>query len=185
MFSFVLAIVVPVAFVSAATSTKSPTVCDQDNQQPNASYAYSIPAVVLVGSEIMNSTTKTWQIINSIWAQPLANDIVLDTSSTINAFLGSSPLPFAGCSFRFAANSGPLEKTSSDGSCGKIFGQSCLNEIVQLAQEATAAIPPAVGPSRHLIDLCTTVTQTVNNYILSSSKVCDKNGPYIMVTQRE
>ena len=132
----------------------------------------------------MNSTTKTWQMINSIWAQPLANDIVLDTSSTINAFPGSSLLPFAGCSFIFVANTGSIEKSSSDGSCGKIFGQSCLDKIKQLAQEATAAIPPAVGPSK-LIDLCGTVAQTVNNYVLSSSKVCDKDDPYIQATQGE
>lgn len=158
-------------------------VCKQDNQQPNASYAYSIPTSVSVGSTTMNSTTKTWQIINSIWAQPLVNGIVLEISSTINAFPGSSLLPFVGCSFIFAPNSGPIEKTFSDGSCGKVFGQSCLNEIMQLAQEATASILHAVGPSK-LIDLCGAIRQTVNKYILSF-KVYGKDGPYIQATQGE
>ena len=197
MLSFALAILLPVTFISAATPTNQTAGCEFSNgtlnvyQHPNASSSYSIPAVVSIGSTIANSTTKTWQILNSIGdvsestnlvdpqAQQLAQYIFLDTSSTINASSLSSPLPFGGCAFTFGNHVG---KTSSDGSCGNIFGQSCLNEIMQIAQDTTAAIPPAVG-SMDLIDACDTVSEAVNNYITTSSKVCSKDGPAIGVSQ--
>ena len=197
MWSLALAIIVlPIAFASAATSANETADCEFTNgilsvyQLPNASSSYSIPAVVSTGSTITNSTSKTWQIINSIGnisdidpqAQQLSQYIFLDTSSTINGSSSLSPLPFAGCSFTFALPSSYIGKTSSDGSCGKIFGQSCLNEIMQIAQDTTATIPPAVG-SMDLIDACDTVSETVNNYIATSSKACSKNGPSIEVSQ--
>ena len=199
MLSLVLAIILSLAFVSAATPSDENADCNAVNgtlniyQHPNASSSYSIPAVVSTSSTVTNSTTKTWQIINSIGivpdssnvidpqAQQLSQHIFLDTSSTINGS-SSSPLPFAGCSFTFALPSSYIGKTSSDGSCGKIFGQSCLNELTQIAQDTTAAIPPAVG-STQVIDACNTVSETLNNYIATSSKGCSKNGPSIEVTQ--
>ena len=196
MLLLALAIVLPMAFASAANSANETADCESMNdilsvyQLPNASSSYSIPAVVSTGSTITNSTSKTWQIINSIGkisdvdpqAQQLSQYIFLDTSSTVNGSSPSSPLPFAGCSFTFALPSSYIGKTSSDGSCGKIFGQSCLNEIMQIAQDTTATIPPAVG-SMDLIDACDTVSETVNNYIATSSKACSKNGPSIEVSQ--
>ncbi len=196
MMSLALAIVLPIAFASAATSANETADCKFNNgilsvyQLPNASSSYSIPAIVSTGSTVTNSTSKTWQIINSIGnisdvdpqAQQLSQYIFLDTSSTINGSSSSSALPFSGCSFTFALPSSYIGKTSSDGSCGKIFGQSCLNEIMQIAQATTATIPPAVG-SMDLIDACDTVSETVNNYIETSSKACSKNGPSIEVSQ--
>lgn len=196
MLSFVLAVILPMAFTSAATPTNETADCESTNvflnayQHPNASSSYSIPAVVSTESTVMNSTTESWQIMNSIGtassvadpqAQQLVHRIFLDTSSTINESSLLSPLPFAGCSFTFALPSSYNAKTSSDGSCGKIFGQSCLNEIMHIAQDTTATIPPAVG-SRQLIDACDTVSETVNNYIATSSKACSKNGPSIEVS---
>lgn len=202
MLPTVLAILLHIAFASAATPTNETTVaCEFTNgtlnvyHHPNASSSYSIPAVVSAGSTVVNSTTKTWQVINSIGnvsdssnvvdpqAQQLSQYIFLDTSSTINGSSSSpSPLPFAGCSFTFGLPSSYIGKTSSDGSCGKIFGQSCLNEIMEIAQDTTANIPPAVG-SMNLIDACDTVSETVNNYIATSSKTCSKDGPRIEVSQ--
>ena len=193
MLSLVLTIILPIAGASAATATNEPASCEV-YQHPNASSSYSIPAVVSVGSTIMYSTTQTWQIINSIGnvsessnvvdrqAQLLSQYIFLDTSSTINGSSSSSPLPFAGCSFIFGLPSNYIGKTSSDGSCGNIFGQSCLNELMQIAQDTSAAIPPALG-SLKLIDACDTVGDTVNNYIATSSKACSKNGPSIEMSQ--
>ena len=192
MLSLVLAVIIPVAYASAATNRNSTADCNFDpytglNQHPNASTAYSIPAVVSVGSTLNNSTTKTWQITNSIWQVSVPSDRLypqgealslygfLDTSSTINASSGSSLLPLAGCSFVFAKS---YAKASSDGSCGKIFGQSCLNEIMQVAQTATASILSVVESSTST-DLCSTISDSVNNYITSSSTVCDKDGPSI------
>ncbi len=194
--SLALAIVLPIAFASAAASGNETADCEFTNdilsvyQLPNASSSYSIPAVVSIGSTVTNSTSKTWQIINSIGnisdvdpqAQQLSQYIFLDTSSTINGSSSSSPLPFSGCSFTFALPSSYIGKTSSDGSCGKIFGQSCLNEIMQIAQATTATVPPAIG-SMDLIDACDTVSETVNNYIATSSKACSKHGPSIEVSQ--
>lgn len=195
MLSHVLAIMFPIAFASAATLSSETAGCKAVDgtlsffQQPNASSSYSIPAVVSTSSRITNSTTKIWQIVNSIavvpdssnggdpQAQLLSQDVFLDTSSTINGS-SASPLPFAGCSFAFALPSGYIGKTSSDGSCGKIFGQSCLNEMMQIAQDTTAAIPPNLGLTQ-AIDACDTVTETLNNYIATSSKDCNKNGPSI------
>lgn len=195
MSSHILAIMLSMAFASAAT----PSTADcQDYslnvyQQPNASMSYSIPAVVSTSSTMMNSTTKTWQIINGIGivpdpsnvvdpqAQLLSQQIILDTSSTINGS-SASPSPLAGCTFTFAIPSSYIGKTSSDGSCGKIFGQSCLKELNQIAQDTTAAIPPAVGFTQ-AIDACDTVTNTLNNYIATSSKGCNKHGPSIYSTQ--
>ena len=199
MLSFVLAIMFPIAFASAATPSNETADCKAINgtlnifQQPNASSSYSIPAIVSTSSTVTNSTTKTWQIVNSIavvpdssdvgdsQAQQLSQHVFLDTSSTINGS-SASPLPFAGCSFTFALPSKYIGKTSSDGSCGKIFGQSCLNEMMQIAQDSTAAIAPAVG-STQAINACDTVSETLNNYIATSSKGCNKNGPSIEVTQ--
>lgn len=200
MLSLVLTIILPIAGASAATATNETASCGFTNatlnvyQHPNASSSYSIPALVSVGSTIMYSATQTWQIINSIGnvsessngvdrqAQQLSQYIFLDTSSTINGSSSSSPLPFAGCSFTFGLPSNYIGKTSSDGSCGNIFGQSCLNELMQIAQDTSAAIPPALG-SLKLIDACDTVGDTVNNYIATSSKACSKNGPSIEVSQ--
>lgn len=192
-------IVLSIAFASAATASTDETAdCGSSNgnlnvfQHPNASSSYSIPAVVSNASTVMNSTTETWQIINSIGtvsdspnivepqAQELSQFIFLDTSSTINQTSASSPLPFTGCSFTFALPSSYIGKTSNDGSCGNIFGQSCLNEIMQIAQDNTASIPPAVG-SMNLIDACETVSESINNYI-TSSKACSKNGPSIGIS---
>ena len=199
MLLLVLAIMFPIACASAATPSNETEDCIAINgtlsvfQQPNASSSYSIPAVVSTSSTVTNSTTKTWQIVNSIGvvpdssnvvdpqAQQLLQQVFLDTSSTINGS-SASPLPFAGCSFTFELPSSYIGKTSSDGSCGKIFGQSCLNEMMQIAQDTTAAIPPAVG-STQAIDACDTVSETLNNYIATSSKGCNKNGPSIEVTQ--
>ncbi|CAF9911953.1 MAG: hypothetical protein ALECFALPRED_007781 [Alectoria fallacina] len=201
MISHVLAVLLPIAFASAAKASTDETAdCEFSNgtlnvyQHPNVSSSYSIPAVVSTGSTVMNSTTKTWQIINSIGnvsdssnlldpqAEQLSQFIFLDTSSTINQTSASSPLPFAGCSFTFALPSSYIGKISNDGSCGNIFGQSCLNEIMQIAQDNTAAIPPAVA-SMKLIDVCDTVSESITNYIATSSKVCSKNGPSIEVSQ--
>lgn len=196
MLSFVLAVILPIALTSAATPTNETTDCQSISvslnayQHPNASSSYSIPAVVSTESTVTNSTTETWQIINSIGtassvadpqAQQLVHSIFLDASSTINGYSLLSLLPFAGCSFTFGLPSNDNGKTSSDGSCSKIFGQSCLNEIMHIAQDTTATIPPAVG-SRQLIDACGTVSETVNNYIATSSKACSKNGPSIDVS---
>lgn len=200
MLSLVLLIVHSVAFASAASSSNETAECEFTNgtlnvyQHPNASSTYSIPAIVSTGSTIGNSTTETWQILNSIGnisdsfnvvdpqAQQLSQYIFLDTSTTINGSSSSSPLPFAGCAFTFGLPSSYIGRTSSDGSCGKIFGQSCLDNLMNIAQHTTAAIPTAVG-SRRLIDACATVTETLNNYITTSSKPCSKNGPSIEVTQ--
>lgn len=201
MVSHLRAIILSIAFAFAATSSTDETAdCAITNgpfnvyQHPNASSSYSIPAVVSTTSTVMNSTTKTWQIINSIGnvadssnvvdpqAQQLSQFIFLDTSSTINQSSASSPLPFTGCSFTFALPSSYVGKTSTDGSCDNIFGQSCLNEIMQIAQDNTAAIPPAVG-SMDLIDACDTVCESINNYIATSSKACSKDGPSIGESQ--
>lgn len=196
MLSFVLVILVPIAFASAATYTNQTADCEFTNgtlnvyQHPNVSSSYSIPAVTSSGSTVTN---KTWQIIDSIGiisdtsnvvdpkAEQFSHYLFLDTSSTINASSLSSPLPFAGCAFTFELPSSYIGKTSSDGSCGKLFGQSCLNETMQIAQGATAAIPATAG-STELIEACKTVSQAVNSYIVTSN-VCSKDGPSIVVTQ--
>lgn len=53
---------------------------------------------------------------------------------------------------------------------------------MQIAQDTTATIPPAVGLTT-LIDACDTVSETINNYIATSSKACSKHGPSIEVGQ--
>lgn len=203
MFSLLLTIILPIAFASVATPTNDTVDCEALNgllnayEHPNVSSSYSIPAVVSTGSTIMNSTTQTWRIVNSIsnsigntsdsssvvdpQAQQLSQFLFLDTSSTLNGS-SSSPLPFAGCSFIFELPSSYIGETSSDGSCGEFFGQSCLNEIMQIAQDTTATIPPALS-STNLIDACNTVSETVTNYIDTSSKGCSKTGPAIGVSQ--
>ena len=198
MLSLILAIISAIAFTSTAITTNQTVDCEFTDgtlnvyQHPNASNSYSIPAIVSNESTIMNSTTQTWQIINSIGnlssnvnpqAETMAQYVFLDTSSTINASSLSSLLPFAGCSFTFGLPSGDyIDTTSTDGSCAKVFGQSCLNELMQLAQDTTAAIPPAIASTK-LIDACDTVSETLNNYISSSSKACSKDGPSIEVSQ--
>ena len=200
MLSHILAIILPVAIASAATTINETADCKFTEgilnvyQYPNATNSYSIPAVISAGSTITNSTTEDWQIVNSIGnvsdaynvvdpqAQRLSQYIYLDTSSTLNHATASSPLPLAGCSFTFGLPSSDVGKTSSDGSCDNIFSQSCLNEIMQIAQSNTAAIPPAVG-SENLIDACDVVSESINNYIATSSNACSKNGPSIEVTQ--
>ena len=195
--SFVLVILVPIAFASAATYTNQTADCQFTNgtlnvyQHPNASSSYSIPAVLSNGSRFTN---KTWQIINSIGnvsdasnvvnpqAEQFSHYIILDTSSTINTSSLSTPVPFAGCAFTFELPSSYIGKTSSDGSCGKFFGQSCLNEIMQIAQDTTAAIPQAAA-STELIDACDTVSGAINSYIVTSSNACSKDGPSIVVSQ--
>lgn len=173
------------AFASAATPS---TANCQDSglnvyQQPNASMSYSIPAVVSTSSTIMNSTTKTWQIINGIGiiAQQLSQLVFLDISSTINES-SALPPPFTGCLFTFVLPTNYVGKTSSDGNCGKIFGQSCINELMEIAQNTTAVIPPAVG-FKQAMDACDTVSDTLNNYIATSSKGCNKYGLFIYSTQ--
>ena len=71
--------------------------------------------------------TNLSDAFNVVDSQPqqLSHYISLDTSSTINASSLSSPLPFGGCAFTFGPPS-YVGKTSSDGSCGKIFGQFLL-----------------------------------------------------------
>ena len=199
MLSLALAIFLPFVLTYAATPTNQTANCDFTNgildvyQHPNASSSYSIPAIVSSGSSIMNSTDQTWQIVDSIGnvsasfnvnpqAEQLSHIIYLDTSSTINASALTSPLPFAGCAFTFELPSSYAGKRSSDGSCGEIFGQSCLNEIMQIAQDTTAAIPSTAGSSNP-IDTCDTVTTTLYNYLTTSPKACSKDGPAIAVTQ--
>ena len=183
MLSLILAIMLSMAFASAATPSTADCQDDSINvyQQPNASMSYSIPAVVSTSSTVMNSTTKTWQIIDGIGidsqAQQLSQLIFLDISSTINGS-SASPPPFSGCSFQFGVPTSYVGRTSIDGSCGKIFGQSCVKELMQIAQDATAAIPPAVGFTQ-AIDACDTVGETLINYIATSSKDCSKHGPTI------
>ncbi len=195
MLSLILAIIPAIAFTSTAPPTNRTADCEFDvYQHPNASNSYSIPAIVSNESTIMNSTTETWQITNSIGnvsdlsnvvnpqAETLVQYVFLNTSSTINASSLSSPLPFAGCSFTFGLPSGdPIGKTSTDGSCGKIFGQSCLNDLMQLAQDITAGIPTIA--STKLIDACDTVSEALNNYITASSEACSKDGPSIEISQ--
>lgn len=185
MSSLILAVMSSMAFASAATLStadcKALNSTPNVYQQPNASMSYSIPAIVSTSSTIMNSTTKTWQIVNSIVVDPqarrLSQQIVLDTSSTINGSSASS-FPIAGCSFTFAVPTSYIGKTSSDGTCGNIFGKSCLDELMQIAQDNTAAIPPAVG-FMQVLDACETVSDVLNNYIATSSKGCNKQGPSI------
>ena len=200
MVSYVRDIILFIAFASAATASTDETAnCGFSEgtldvyRSPNASSSYSIPAVVSTASTVMNSTIKTWQIINSIGtvsdssnvvepqAQKLSQFIFLDTSSTINQTSASYSLPFTSCSFTFALPSSYVGKTSNDGRCGNIFGQTCLNEIMQIAQDNTASVPPAVA-SMNLIDACDTVSESINNYIATSSKACSKNGPSIEVS---
>ena len=194
MLSHVLVTIMSISFASAQLPLNETGNCEfrssslEIYQHPNASNSYSIPAVVSAGSMITNSTAKSWQIINSIGqipnpydvldpqAQQLSQNVFLDTSSTINGSWLSSPLPFAGCSLAFSSYIG---KTSSDGSCGKVFGQSCLDEIIQLAQETARSIVPAVG----LEGLCDSVTHAVNNWITTYSKSCSKELPTIGITR--
>lgn len=141
MLSLVLAIVFSIAFASTATNETAD--CEITNgtlnvyQHPNASNFYRIPAVVSTGSSFMNSTTKTWQIINSIGN-------VSDSSNVVN----------------------PQAQQ--------------LSQYIFL--DTTAAIPPAVG-SMNLIDECDIVSETLNDYVATSSKTCSKNGPSIEVSQ--
>ena len=202
MLSFILALTVPIAFAFADNSLDRTTDCNFTNhaldvyQRPNATYSRSIPALVSTGSTFVNST-QTWQIIESVGivpdsenavnpqAQELWRYLFLDTSSTINASSGSSPL--AGCSFTFVGlDESDLKDALADGNCGNIFGSDCMDEFMQVAREQTAAIVRPVESSK-LLDVCDTVGQAVNNYIKTSSKACAdiKNLPTIGITQRE
>ena len=193
MLSHVLITIMSISFASAQLPLNETADCELRNssleiyRHPNASNSYSIPAVVSTGSTITNSTAKSWQIINSIGQIPnpfnvsdpqnqqLSQNIFLDTSSTINGSSLSSPLSFAGCSLIFSSYTG---KTSSDGSCGKVFGQSCIDEIILLAEETARAAMPAVG----LPGLCDDVTHAVNDWITTSSKSCSKSLPTVAIT---
>ena len=203
MLSFVLTLTVFIAFAFADNSLDQTTDCNFTNhaldvyQHPNATYSRSIPALVSTGSTFMNSTTQDWQILESVGtvpdsenavnpqAQELWRYLFLDTSSTINSSSGSSSL--AGCSFTFVGlNKSDLKYTLEDGNCGNIFGSDCMNEVMQVAREQTAAIVRPVESSKFL-DVCNTVGQAVNNYIKTSSKACanTSNLPTIGITQRE
>ena len=203
MLSFVLTLTVSIAFAFADNSIDQTTDCNFTNyaldvyQHPNDTYSRSIPALVSTGSTFMNSTTQNWQIIESMGtvpdsenavnpqAQELWRYLFLDTSSTINSSSGSSSL--AGCSFTFVGlNRSDLIDTLQDGNCANIFGSDCMNEVMQVAREQTAAIVRPVESSKFL-DVCNTVGQAVNNYIKTSSKACanTSNLPTIGITQRE
>ncbi|KAM0806223.1 hypothetical protein BDR22DRAFT_9593 [Usnea florida] len=193
MLSHILIFIMSISFASAQLPLNETFDCQLLNssleiyRHPNASNSYSIPAVVSTGSTITNSTAKSWQIINSMSQIPypfnvsdpppqqLSQNIFLDTSSTINGSSLSSPLPFAGCSLVFSTYTG---KTSSDGSCGNVFGQSCVDEIILLAEKTARAAMPAVG----LPGLCDDVTRAVNDWIKTSSKSCSKDPPTVGIT---
>ena len=193
MLSHVLITIMSISFASAQLPLNETADCELRNssleiyRHPNASNSYSIPAVVSNGSKVTNSTAKTWQIINSIGQTPnpfnvldpqgqqLSQNIFLDTSSTMNGSSLSSPPPFAGCSFIFSSYTG---KTSSDGSCGKVFGQSCVNDILTLA----AMTASAAMPNFDLPGLCDAVASDVNDWITTSKKSCSKGLPTVAIT---
>ena len=193
MLSYVVITIMSISFASAQLPLNETAICESLNssleiyRHPNASNSYSIPAVVQTGSMVTNSTAKSWQIINTIGQTPnpfsvldpqgqqLSQNIFLDTSSTMNGSSLPSPPPFAGCSFVFSSYTG---KNSSDGSCGKVFGQSCVNEIMVLAEEIAAAAQPNV----YLPDLCDDIASQVNAFIITSKKSCNKGLPTVAIT---
>ena len=193
MLSHVLITITSISFVSAQLPLNETADCGYSNsslevyRHPNASNSYSIPAVVQTGSMVMNSTAKSWQIINSIGQTPdpsnvrdpqgqqLSQNIFLDTSSTMNGSSFPSPPPFAGCSWIFSSYTG---KNSSDGSCDKVFAQPCVDQILVLAEEIATAAQPNV----RLPDLCNDIASEINDFITNSKKTCNKGLPTVAIT---